>query len=161
VFHITLYYEAFMKKTKSSYHKERLDANPELREKAREASRKWYQKNKASEIKKSTEAKYKAPERYMLYTARGNAKRKNIEFSIVESDIVIPKFCPILGVLLETKVGNRGNNRASLDRIDSSKGYTKDNIQVISYLANRMKTDATVDELISFAKGILDLYIIK
>ena len=48
-----------------------------------------------------------------------------------------------------------GENTASLDRIDSSKGYTPENIQVISRIANVMKNNATEQELISFAKGVL------
>jgi hypothetical protein len=34
-----------------------------------------------------------------------------------------------------------------LDRIDNSKGYTPSNIQVISWRANRIKADASADEL--------------
>jgi predicted RND superfamily exporter protein len=35
----------------------------------------------------------------------------------------------------------------SLDRIDSKKGYTPDNVWVISHRANQIKNDATIEEL--------------
>lgn len=99
-------------------------------------------------------------EKRLLYAAKSRATRNNIEFSIVESDINVPTHCPLLGIpLVSTRP--RGDSRrdiASLDRIDPTKGYTKDNIEVISWLANTMKNNATPELLISFAKEILRRY---
>ena len=65
----------------------------------------------------------------LYYSCRSNAKRKNIEFSLNKEDIIIPEFCPIFGVkLTNTNLKGRVQTNASIDRIDPSKGYTKDNI---------------------------------
>jgi hypothetical protein len=41
---------------------------------------------------------------------------------------------------------------ASIDRIDSTKGYTLDNIQVVSVFANTVKSSATYRELVTMGK---------
>ena len=46
----------------------------------------------------------------------------------------------------------------SLDRIDSTKGYVPGNVWVISNKANRMKSNAAAEELIIFAKSVLDYW---
>ena len=43
---------------------------------------------------------------------------------------------------------------ASIDRIDPKKGYVKDNIIVVSMRDNRIKTNATVDEI----RKVADFY---
>lgn len=95
----------------------------------------------------------------MLNVARQTAKRKNLEFNITLEDIIIPSICPFLGCKL-TNIFGRGRvaTNASIDRIDSTKGYIRGNIQVISDLANRMKQEATPSQLIEFAKGVLTIY---
>lgn len=102
-------------------------------------------------------AKAANPAKYLYKQAKHRAKwdYDNIEFSISIEDIKIPETCPYLGVKLDT---SNKDTSPSLDRIDSSKGYTKDNIQVISYKANRMKSDATERELLTFAKGVLAVH---
>lgn len=85
-----------------------------------------------------------------LNQAKRRAKSKGIEFNITRDDIIIPDSCPVLGIPIERSVG--GTNKASdtspsIDRVDSNKGYTKDNICVISWRANRIKSDATLEEL--------------
>lgn len=39
------------------------------------------------------------------------------------------------------------NNAPSIDRFDNNKGYEKGNVAVISWRANNLKRDATLDEL--------------
>ena len=47
-----------------------------------------------------------------------------------------------------TTLGFKNNDLTkSIDRIDPKKGYVKDNIIFISMRGNRIKTDATVDEI--------------
>lgn len=79
--------------------------------------------------------------------ARGNAKKKNWLCTITVADIFIPAVCPLLGIPLDRNAPLRSDNIPSLDRIDSQKGYTPDNIWVISWKANKMKSDSSVEEL--------------
>ena len=104
----------------------------------------------------SNRVKSNDPSRRMLSRIKSRAKTKNMECNIELKDIIIPEFCPILGLKLECFSGRSGgeNNSPSLDRIDSNKGYIKGNIRVISHLANVMKNNASIEELQLFAKWI-------
>lgn len=78
----------------------------------------------------------KSYKRKMLDRARSRGKW---EVSITLGDIPdIPDFCPVLKTPMETP---------SLDRIDSTKGYVKGNIRIISKRANMLKNNATAEEL--------------
>lgn len=84
----------------------------------------------------------------LFYLARNRAKKSNTVFDLNLDDITVPKICPLLGIPLN--VDKRGKGAApdspSIDRIDPSKGYTKDNIWVISHRANSLKSDGTLLE---------------
>ena len=84
---------------------------------------------------------------YLWKSARARAKQKGLEFSIDVEDIIVPEVCPILGIKMCYNRGDKKDNSYSLDRIDSTKGYTKGNIWVISLKANRIKNDSTPYEL--------------
>lgn len=84
---------------------------------------------------------------YLFNSAKSRAKQRHIEFSISIDDIIVSEKCPILDIPLKYNRGVKKDNSYSLDRIDSSKGYIKGNIWVISLRANRIKNDATPQEL--------------
>jgi hypothetical protein len=81
--------------------------------------------------------------------AKYRASRKGLEFSLRQEDIVIPEICPLLGIPLVCHRGRGGQqgNSPSLDRKDSTKGYTPDNVWVISNRANTLKNNASLQEL--------------
>jgi predicted nucleic acid-binding Zn-ribbon protein len=100
------------------------------------------------------------PEWRMHQRAKQRSAEKGLEFNISVEDISIPDTCPVLGIQLNVNSGRSGAyvNSPSLDRIDSGKGYTKDNIQVISQLANAMKHKATKEQLLAFADWVYKTY---
>jgi len=101
----------------------------------------------------------KSIEYIIWYRAKESSKKRNWDFNLEVDDIIIPKKCPYLGVELFFGIENVGNyNYYSIDRIDSTKGYVKGNVQIISHLANTMKNNATSEQLITFAKNILELH---
>lgn len=55
--------------------------------------------------------------------------------------------CPYLGVVLHLDPKDNPNLQASLDRIDSSKGYVKGNVQFISMTVNYAKSSFSEDIL--------------
>lgn len=92
------------------------------------------------------------PARHMLNNSKQRAKLAGLEHTLKMDDIVIPDFCPVLGIKLETGDRKQHFNAPSIDRIDNTKGYIKENIVVVSTRANLLKKDATIDELVMLAK---------
>lgn len=84
---------------------------------------------------------------YLYRLARERAKKKGVPFTIEEKDVVIPKTCPVLGIPLNKGVKNRTDNSPSIDRLIPERGYVPGNIAVISWRANNLKSDATVEEI--------------
>lgn len=80
--------------------------------------------------------------------ARRRAKERGIPFSISAEDVVVPDKCPVLGLTLEISGGNHASELSpTLDRIENVLGYVKGNVLVISWRANRLKSNATIEEL--------------
>ena len=110
----------------------------------------------------STKKNYweKPLERVMYDRAKSRAKKQNIVFDLDPKDIFIPELCPVLGIPLFRGDGVISDNTPSLDKIIPSKGYVKENIIVISYKANRIKSDANYEDIQKVAdwlKQIVDI----
>ena len=117
--------------------------------------RKWVSANRERyrELNNSaTRTKRKSsPERQILWSARARAKKRGLEFNLTVEDIMIPAVCPVLGIPIIHYLGDGDGARRpespSLDRINNDLGYVQGNVIVISWRANRLKNDASIEEL--------------
>lgn len=80
----------------------------------------------------------KSLKRKILDRAKGRAIRKKLDFDLELEDIIIPELCPVFKAPIKVP---------SIDRIDSLRGYTKDNIRIIENRANMLKNNATIEEI--------------
>lgn len=99
------------------------------------------------------------PIQLLLSNAKHRAKKNNIPFTLTRDNIEMPTHCPVLGVKLSygaTGTSAKGyganQNSASIDRIIPSKGYTPENAIIISWKANRAKSDVAIEDIIKLAE---------
>lgn len=87
-----------------------------------------------------------------LKAAKRRAKKRGIEFSLKESDLDYSGVCPCCKKSFDgppdktLRTGPR-DLAPSIDRIDPKKGYTPDNIQILCFKCNRIKSNATIEYL--------------
>jgi hypothetical protein len=127
--------------TKHSKNKDGLQGS--CRECNKKSSKEWNANNKDSLI---------------LKRLKERSIQKGLDFDLTVTDINVPLKCPVFGFDLQRNHKVPLFNSPSVDRIDPTKGYTKDNIQIISQLANAMKQNATPEQLLQFARWILNTY---
>lgn len=99
--------------------------------------------------KKEAAAKYK--ENWFAYVCKlkkSYCKKHNIDFNLTEEYLksIWTEVCPVFGV--KFVMFDKSNDCSpALDKIDPTKGYVKNNVCFISARANRIKYDASVQEL--------------
>lgn len=85
-------------------------------------------------------------------------KREGIPFDLLPEDFLAPAVCPVLGLPLKMSDGwALADDTPSVDRIDPALGYVRNNIIVVSLLANKIKSSATPEQLLAVAKFYLQL----
>lgn len=99
------------------------------------------------ENEKATAYGRKHPEKSLLSNARTRAKKEGLPFSITEKDIVIPSACPVLNLVLKRGIKKLQINSPTLDKLIPEFGYVPGNVAVISHRANKLKNDATFEEV--------------
>jgi hypothetical protein len=89
--------------------------------------------------------------KHTLDVARRRAQVDGRLFSITIEDLLpLPEYCPVLGVLINykgTKVRGFVNDCPSIDRFNPAKGYVPGNVRIVSWRVNRIKSDASIEEL--------------
>lgn len=117
-----------------------------------------YHRNKAQH--RATQRRYEVKQReasrtdrklwaaFLWEGARGRARRFGLLFTITRADVVVPELCPVLGLLLRRNVRAVAFDSATVDRIDSSRGYEPGNVIVVSMKANAIKSNGTPDEIL-------------
>lgn len=123
-----------------------------------ENHRRWAAKNKEWLREYNRDLKNRDPALYAFRRIRSTAQQRGIHFELTVDDLreVWRTTCPVFGFELVSNNGPKQPNSLSIDRIDSSKGYIKGNIQIMSWRANKLKSDATLTELeaiVRFLKG--------
>ena len=125
------------------------DCNRETSKVYRQRNAKRYYENQKA--KRSEEGVFISQTFYNLKT---RSTKKGLEISVTRDFILkllqASKYkCSITGVdmNLETHPRKKANPfKASLDRKDSTKGYTEDNVQWVCWAVNQMKSDRTDKE---------------
>lgn len=102
---------------------------------------------------------YKEISQSVFNKIRQKAQDRNIKFEINIKDIYDlyikqSKRCAISGIKIKFKKNSKDEQTASLDRIDSSKHYSIENIQWVHKKINTMKWNLSQEEFINYCKII-------
>jgi hypothetical protein len=106
-----------------------------------EAARRYYKNNK----EKYERIRKDNPIKVLLKNIKARAKKNNIPFDLNEDDLFLPDTCPVLGIKI-IPFDNSGNS-PSVDRFIPELGYVRGNCQIISKRANKIKNNATIEEI--------------
>lgn len=101
----------------------------------------------------TTHGRFDSPEWHLFTNSKARAREMGIEHSLTLEDIVIPEFCPLLGIRLERGSKSHHDASPSIDRINSDLGYTKENTWVVSMRANKIKNSASFAEFMQIASN--------
>jgi len=93
----------------------------------------------------------KDPRWKLLKHAKERAGQQGVPFDLELEDIVVPAVCPVLGIQLFNGVGASHDGSPSLDKVIPELGYVRGNVMVVSYKANAMKRNASLEDLERFS----------
>jgi hypothetical protein len=125
------------------------DCNKKTTKAYRERNHKRYYENQKA--KRSEESVFISQH---LYNLKTRASKKGLEVTVTQEFLLellqaSNYKCSVTGLTmnLETHPRKKANPfKASLDRVDSSKGYTEENVQWVCWSVNQMKSDKTKEE---------------
>lgn len=125
----------------------------------------WCKNCHNKESTKGHKAKRKTISGYLrsrVWGTKRNANQRGIFFNLTFDDLIelyaVQQGRCALSNEIMTFLTEEGHvlTNISIDRIDSTKGYTKDNIQLVCYIVNAMKNIMTKDELVVWCQKIIN-----
>jgi len=169
--HLAEYRKAYYEKNKDSITEKSNRRYKEKKEHILQKSEE-YRKNNKDKIKETNRNRYnrkgkdkqkeqrKIPEvraKRLHSSCRYGALKRGLEFLIEPEDIlrgILNSKCPRTGVefVLDDP---KSPWRPSIDRIDNSRGYTKDNIQIVSWIYNCAKHTYSDDTVLEMSIAIV------
>lgn len=132
------------------------------RERKNELALDWYYKNHDANKKSRRKWRESNPASYLLSTAKARAGGKGIPLDIDLAWVKLylePGVCSVTDMPLDM-TWHQGDThsspwRPSIDRIDGSKGYTKDNCRIVCWIYNVAKYEWTDDEVLTMAEALI------
>lgn len=146
------YSQKYYEDNKDTYLKRAEEWAQNNRERVRKNHLRWSDQNR--EKCRENERRYRKnnPVKVLLNRTKQRAKKNQWEFDLEMEDIIIPETCPFLEIPLS--FGGDRWNTPSIDRIDPQRGYIKGNIQIMSWRANFLKSNASLEELLLLSTNI-------
>lgn len=91
-----------------------------------------------------------------LSASRARAKKSGLEHTLTHGWLVAnaPAACPLLEEPLQYNNTRTASFSPAVDRIDNEQGYTPENCWVVSMIANRIKTNATLEQIELAARNL-------
>lgn len=128
----------------------------------KERQKRHAERNPESAAEKHKRWRSNHPDRKLLYSARARAKSKGIEFSLTPEWLesrLSSGVCELAGIPISFDEKSEGRCRAfspSIDRIDSSLGYTPDNCRVVCWAINMAMSEWGEETFAVVAKKYLE-----
>jgi hypothetical protein len=108
------------------------------------------------------------PDKLRAQRLWGNAHKRAKELGWPKPDFntdwiykkIIEGYCEVTGIPFDltsiTRISNHAKNPwvPSIDRIDSSKPYLKDNVQIVVFMYNVCKSEFTHEDVVKFCKAV-------
>lgn len=100
------------------------------------------------------------PAKYLMHRVRARARREGLDCDITEEwiEVRLPDGCEVTGLPFDFEVGTPGKQNPwtpSVDRKDSSKGYTEDNCQLVVWAYNCAKGTWDKETVMEMAEALL------
>jgi len=109
-------------------------------------------------VKENTQLYKQQRDRFL--SKKHNALATGYSWDVDFSDIQWNTHCPVFGIELDYFATMRQENSPSFDRLDNDKGYERGNIVIMSWRANRIKNNGTLEEHLKIVEYLTKVNIV-